>query len=217
MPAQTNLKSIGRIAVLTTYGYIAIQIAFAGFLLWRNAIYRAYFDNQSGIAETDAAVWMDEISVPLSTAYVIGIVLTLIINGRWIYLAARNANLAHPGPDRISAGWAVGWYLVPIMNFFKPYQAMVQIWTASVGAVRGTGNAVPGWFGLWWGSWVVLGIADRIIGRVADGQWSDPDGLLRWNLVTAVSCLLWLIPAVLFIRIIREVTQAQFSQAEIFA
>lgn len=202
---------IARLAILSTFIYIASQIALGTFLLWSNTVYGAYYaDVTNDLAYADA-LWMDEISVITGTAFVICLALTLIVNGRWIYTAARDANRANPGEDRISAGWAVGWYLVPIMNWFKPYQAMEQIWTGTLH------RPVPRWFGLWWGSWVALSIADNVISRVTESSLNDPDAYLRWNMASGVTCFLWVIPAVLFLRIIREVSAAAPQQAEIFA
>ena len=202
---------IARAAILSTLIYIASQVALGVFLLWSNAVYSAYYADQTSDAAVADAIWMDEISVFSGAAFVVCLALTLIVNARWIYTAARDANRANPGDDRISAGWAVGWYLVPIMNWFKPYQAMEQIWTGTVH------RPTPGWFGLWWGSWVALSIADNVISRVAENSLNNPDAFLRWNMASAVTCFLWVVPAVLFLRIIREVSAAAPKQAEIFA
>ena len=66
-------------------------------------------------------------------------------------------------------------------------------------------------------AWVVLSIADNVISRAVERPLNDPDALLRWNMASAVTCFLWVIPAVLFLRIIREVSAAVPKQAEIFA
>ena len=49
----------------------------------------------------------------------------------WIYLAQVNVRQLGATGMLISPGWAVGWFLVPIANFFKPYQAFQELSKAS--------------------------------------------------------------------------------------
>jgi hypothetical protein len=54
--------------------------------------------------------------------------------------ANRNARALGATGMRFTPGWCVGWYFVPIMNLFRPYQAMKEIWMASVPS-----DATPRW------------------------------------------------------------------------
>jgi hypothetical protein len=58
-------------------------------------------------------------------------VLCVIFSGVWIYRASWNAREIQPNDARITPGWAVGWFFVPIMSFWKPYQAIVQTGNSS--------------------------------------------------------------------------------------
>ena len=49
-----------------------------------------------------------------------------------------NARQLGAADMRFTPGWAVGWHFIPIAWFWKPYQAMTEIWRASVNA-RPTG------------------------------------------------------------------------------
>jgi len=56
---------------------------------------------------------------------------------------------------RFTPGWSVGWYFVPVMSLWKPFQAMREIWQAS--AQPGNWQAVEtspllGW---WWTAYVI--------------------------------------------------------------
>jgi hypothetical protein len=75
----------------------------------------------------------------------------------WIYRAARNLPALGARTPRFSPGWAVGWFLVPVMHLFRPYEVVKEIWAASGppehaggGAARGT--RLLGW---WWALWVL--------------------------------------------------------------
>jgi hypothetical protein len=82
----------------------------------------------------------------------------------WIFRANKNARAL--GADlEISAGWSVGWYFIPIANLWKPYQAMKQIWQASVNprywGAQDRSPLLP-W---WWFFWLVSGWAGNIAFR----------------------------------------------------
>lgn len=63
----------------------------------------------------------------LIALYIISSVLFFI----WLYRAHRNLPSLGANNLRFSSGWAVGWFFVPIMNFFKPYQVVAEIWEFS--------------------------------------------------------------------------------------
>lgn len=70
---------------------------------------------------------------------------------RWIYRANKNLHILSSVPMAFSPGWSIGWYFIPIANFFKPYQAMKEIWLV---AHRGGEKSIE-ILGLWWFLWLV--------------------------------------------------------------
>ena len=50
---------------------------------------------------------------------------------RWTYLSNKNARALGADNMKFSPGWSVGWYFVPIAMFWKPYQALKEIFLAS--------------------------------------------------------------------------------------
>jgi hypothetical protein len=80
---------------------------------------------------------------------------------RWIYRANGNLHALSSQPMTFTPGWSVGWYFVPIMNLFKPYQSMKEIWqVAHRTSAHDDVNPILAW---WW----VLWIASLFIGRIA--------------------------------------------------
>ena len=80
--------------------------------------------------------------------------LSVVCFARWIHNASLRAHLFSGGMT-ISPGWAVGSYFIPIVNLFKPFQAMREIWQASI-APNATGIVpVPVGMRIWWGLWLV--------------------------------------------------------------
>lgn len=87
----------------------------------------------------------------------------------WIYRANHNARQLGASDMEFTPGWAVGWYFVPIAWFWKPYQAMSEIWKASARPLNWreqSGSSLLGW---WWALWLiplwVLGLASFSVTR----------------------------------------------------
>ena len=57
---------------------------------------------------------------------------TAVLVSKWIYRANCNARALGASEMAFTPGGAVGWYFVPIANLWKPYQAMREIWQASM-------------------------------------------------------------------------------------
>ncbi len=78
----------------------------------------------------------------------------------WIYLASRNLRSFHAVDVRFTPGWAVGWFFVPFMNLFRPYQVIKEIWEESDPDTRTdpsmpykpSSTAMVGW---WWALYLV--------------------------------------------------------------
>ncbi len=87
----------------------------------------------------------------------------------WIHRANHNAR--HLGADgmRYTPGWAVGWYFVPIAWFWKPYQAMKEIWKASADPADWGRQDVSPLLLWWWILWIVpfwgVSLVDWAVGR----------------------------------------------------
>ena len=77
----------------------------------------------------------------------------------WAYRSYRNLSALSDRDLRFSPGWAVSWYFVPIMNLFRPFQVMKEIWKGSdpdadpsrpeEGKGRTGSPLLQGWWGLW--------------------------------------------------------------------
>ena len=84
---------------------------------------------------------------------------TVVLFLMWMHRATRNLRPLRAYEQRFSPAWAVGWWFVPIMWFFRPYQVMAEIWRGSnpdvtPGAEWKSVAASPllGW---WWTLWLV--------------------------------------------------------------
>lgn len=88
---------------------------------------------------------------------------TAIVFLRWVFISAKNAQSFSDHLMSHSPGWCVGWYFVPIMNLFRPYQAMKEIWQASQARPNEDwfDAPTPGVVNAWWGLWILCGIVGQ--------------------------------------------------------
>lgn len=83
----------------------------------------------------------------------------------WIYRVNKNLHVLSSDPMTFSPGWSVGWYFIPIANFFKPYQAMREIWTVAHGTLPNNNSLLK----LWWFLWIMSNYIGRIASKLALG------------------------------------------------
>ncbi|MBO9698356.1 MAG: DUF4328 domain-containing protein [Sphingopyxis sp.] len=120
--------------------------------------------------------------------------ITSVIFCMWIYRAAANLRSARVPGLAFTPGWAVGWNFVPFANFFKPYQAMSQIWSASHGDDPDDRYRGQMLLACWWGLWsfsIVATIAATQTSIDAATPAEDRDAILFAILCSVVNLLLY--------------------------
>ncbi len=89
----------------------------------------------------------------------------------WIHRAHRNLSALGVGGLKYSPMWAVGCFFVPIMNLFRPYQVMREIWRASDPGGKAYHDSwcpksgAPALMGWWWGSWLAYNLITTLAYR----------------------------------------------------
>src|SRR4029078_204309 len=100
---------------------------------------------------------------------VISVLTSLVTFLVWLYAAHANLHALGCRDIEFTPGWAVGWFFVPLMNLFKPYQVVSEIWRGSDPATLlkalPSGTALIGW---WWGFRVCLGLLERVSRSIAN-------------------------------------------------
>jgi len=85
--------------------------------------------------------------------YLATFIVTYITFLKWTYRANSNCHGFGAQGMRFSPGWSIGCYFIPILNIYRPYQAMKEIWRVSKNPrnwQKERGSALLGWwFGLW--------------------------------------------------------------------
>jgi hypothetical protein len=93
-------------------------------------------------------------------------VVTLVIFGRWIVRANRNVRALGADGLRMTPGWAVGYFFVPIMHLWRPYQAMKDLWKASHNPASWNGTTAGSILPVWWTFWLLSNIIGQISFRI---------------------------------------------------
>jgi hypothetical protein len=105
------------------------------------------------------------LTLGLVFALIASLVLGAISFGMWMSRASHNVRALGHTSLQISPAYGVGSFFIPILNLWKPYQAMQEIWRASLADRNGSwlstppGEVVKGW----WGAWVAAGLAGRAV------------------------------------------------------
>lgn len=100
-------------------------------------------------------------------------IITGIFFLKWIYRANYNARQLGASGLKFSPGWSVGYYFIPIVNLWKPYQAMNEIWKASSNPNNWTIEPDSWLLGIWW----ILWVGSKFVGRAVSSFASKADSI----------------------------------------
>lgn len=122
---------------------------------------------QRGSVTRDEARASDARHGIIVTVRLVTFCLTGIVFCCWIYVVAKNVRALGARRLRYSPGAAVGYNFVPIVCLWVPYQAMKEIWKASVDPTHWRSvhtSSVVRW---WWGLWVFSIAFNYLLIRIA--------------------------------------------------
>ncbi len=96
-------------------------------------------------------------------------IITSIIFLRWKFLSNRNVRSFGAEGMEYTPGWSVGWYFIPIVALWKPYQAMREIFKAAHPDFEEDWQQAPhpGILPLWWALWVISNFAAQLSLRLS--------------------------------------------------
>lgn len=129
----------------------------------------------------------------------------------WTYRVAKNAPALGRRPE-ISPGWAVGYYFIPILNLWKPYQALTQVWDASDPDPAADAGAPQshGFMLFWWLVWSITPVFEKIA-----SHW-DSSTAESWRIqiqLSLIATALQATAAALAISVVWELTRRQDARA----
>jgi hypothetical protein len=143
---------------------------------------------------------------------VVAFVLSLI----WIYRIHSNLRQFKVTGLCATPAWSVAWYFIPIANFFKPYEGMKEAWQASAAPKSWRSQETSGLLPWWWFTWIIASLIDRIANQYATRMTTIAD-IIFWLKMNIFSNLVWIVPCILFIQIVRSICQMQINTSTVMA
>ncbi|HET9221289.1 MAG TPA: DUF4328 domain-containing protein [Roseiflexaceae bacterium] len=202
-----GLLALGIVLDLTAIGSDLLQIRLiAGIIAGQDIV-------DQEVAANDSRQQL--IGIAQILVYILSAIAFLI----WIHRAHRNLPALGARGLRFTPGWTVGWFFVPIMNLFRPYQVAKEIWrasdpeTASSDGLAWQSFGVPALIGWWWGFWLLQNFAGQVVFRLTSGA-ETAEAFLTASWATLVSDGLSSIAAVLVILVIRGIDIRQTFKSQ---
>lgn len=131
---------------------------------------------------------------------------TLVSFFVWLNQSNKLARAAGAQGLRFSPGWTVGYFFIPIINLWKPYQAVADIWKASKNP-KGMGAAATGDIVvIWWIFFLVSSAASNAAFRLAL-KAEEIDELIRSGWVSCLSSGLDIVYYAITLVLVREINR----------
>lgn len=96
---------------------------------------------------------------------------TFIVTGiaflKWIHRANSNSHGFGARNMKFSPGWSVGYYFIPFLNLYRPYQAMGEIWKVSKNPADWQNESRSPILSWWWALWIISGFFGQISLRMS--------------------------------------------------
>jgi hypothetical protein len=105
-------------------------------------------------AATDPLSTDDALIALLALVGLVGLVLTAVFYCMWVFRTIKAAMALSPKPFPTSAGMAVGYYFIPILSLYRPYQIMRQTFEWSMPQKEKLSSKTSALMLTWWLLWI---------------------------------------------------------------
>ena len=127
----------------------------------------------------------------------------------WQHRSQTNLREAGIRGLRFTPGWAVGWWLIPIANLWKPFQATRELHKASAGGERWWEAPTPASLGWWWAGWIAFNVMDGVASGFFAGDDVSVGSYMAGDRFSIAGDLLSMATAILAVIVVREVIRRQ--------
>jgi hypothetical protein len=137
----------------------------------------------------------------------------------WQHRSQTNLRGAGIRSLHFTPGWAVGWWLIPIANLWKPFQATRELLKASAGGDRWWEMPTPVLVGWWWAGWIAFNLMDGLASTFFSGDDVSVGAYMTGDRFSIAGDLLSTATAILAILVVRDVIrrQAALRSSPVFA
>lgn len=163
--AMAVAVQLGLAAVIVISGWVAV-LSVRGLLIVQRIQYGDYD------AADEASGLMREITV-MPVLYAIAYIAAGAMFITWVSWLRRSDRVAAEAM-RYGPGWAIGGWLIPIVNFFRPYQVMTDLWRGLarpwVAHQAPHQPPTPTLLRVWWGAFLGASIGGRLLYATLQGR-----------------------------------------------
>jgi hypothetical protein len=138
---------------------------------------------------------------------------TVIVFARWILLAHRNLPGLGARVLDVSPGWAVGYFFIPVINLWKPYQAMKSLWRYSHHVHEPDVQDVPWVLPVWWTLWIISNILGNVLMRLSL-RAQTVEQFITATQITIINCLVDIVLNLVAAILVARIWMAQQRQHE---
>ncbi|MDR1459969.1 MAG: DUF4328 domain-containing protein [Bacteroidales bacterium] len=112
-----------------------------------------------------------------------------------------------------SEGWAAGSWFVPIINLYRPYQIMKELYMETKRLFQREGLPEPihyttAYIGWWWALWIITSFIGTIIFRSASGN-DTVDGMITLTTYQMALCILNIPLAFIMVKVIKDYAKVE--------
>jgi hypothetical protein len=170
-------------------------------------------DLLSGSFSSDAGAANDRREAQVGAAFGLLMLATLFVFGRWILLAHRNLPGLGAQSLEVRPGWAVGYFFIPILNWWKPYQAMRSLWRSSHSVHRPELQDSTWVLPTWWTLWIVYSLISNGTFRM-QSRGGSVDFYVGLTQAQIVEYVIYAVRCVVASLVVTRIWRAQAQQRE---
>ncbi len=131
----------------------------------------------------------------------------------WQYRAYANLRLVGTRETEYTPGWSVGYWFIPLINLFRPYQITAELWSHSeIGNARDPigGLSGPALVGVWWGSWLITNFFARLYSTMSDSA-KTVQGFISVTNYAILHDVLYIVATIIALVVIRRIDSFQMA------
>ncbi len=137
---------------------------------------------------------------------------TIIVFAMWIHRANFNSRALGAQDMKFTPGWSVGYYFIPFLNLWRPYQAMKEIWKTSKNPIAWEGEERGAILPWWWFFYLVAGMFGNASFRTSM-RAKEVHELITATGITIVSDIVSIPATIIAIALVGRIYKMQMSHA----
>lgn len=110
-------------------------------------------------------------------------------------------------------GWAAGSWFVPIVNLFRPYQIMKELYVESKRYIIGNDDSLQldlntNFVGIWWALWILAGVLGQIVYRLSLNAVTLSE-LTTVTILSMISGVIGIALGIVTLKVIRDYSKVE--------